>query len=224
MVYAYIRVSTDKQGFDGQKFSIEKYAEYRGLKVDEWVEEKISGKVPRDKRDLGKLVARMVTGDVLITPELSRLGRTITDTLVTLDLLEQKGCIIHLIKENQVSGTKEFTMLCAVYAIIAQTERQRISERTKEALQARKAQGMIIGHYKGYKCQNVKLTPHKQEIVELLNEGKSILYISKKYNVKWITARNFIRDRLHYDMNKIESRVRYHEYIDAKRKKYSCEN
>ena len=220
MVYAYIRVSTDKQGFDGQKYSLEKYAEYKGLKVDEWIEEKVSGKVPREKRDLGKLVARMVTGDVLITPELSRLGRTITDTLVTLDLLEQKGCIVHLIKENQVSGTTEFTMLCAVYAIIAQTERQRISERTKEALAYRKSQGMIIGHYKGYKCQNIiqnnKLTPYKQEIVELLHEGKSIYYIARKYNVTWITARNFIRDRLEYDIFKIQSVSDYHNNINIK--------
>lgn len=212
MNYAYIRVSTDKQDFNGQKFSIEKYANYKDFSIDEWIEEKVSGKVPRDKRDLGKLVSRMVDGDRLITPELSRLGRSITDTLVTLDILETKGVEVHLIKENQVSGTKEFNMLCAVYAIIAQTERQRISERTKEALAAKKAAGMIIGHYKGYKCKNVKLTPYKNEIFKLLENGATILSISQKYNVKWITARNFIRDRMNYDLNKIASVKNFREY------------
>lgn len=217
MVYAYIRVSTDKQDFDGQKYALEKYAAYKGLTINEWIEEKVSGKVPREKRDLGKLVAKMITGDILITPELSRLGRSITDTLITLELLENKGCEVHLIKENQISGTKEFTMLCAVYAIIAQTERQRISERTKEALAARKAQGMIIGHYKGYKCNNVKLTPYKKDILAMLQSGSSILSIAKKYKVKWITARNFIKDRLNYDISTIKSVSDYRQNCKKKR-------
>lgn len=213
MIYGYIRVSTEKQDFMSQKYSIEKYCEYREFKNIQFVTEKVSGKVPREKRDLGKLVQQLQKDDVLICSELSRLGRSITDTLITLDILEQKEVQVHLIKENQISGTKEFSMLCAVYAIIAQTERQRISERTKEALQAKIAQGMKIGHFKGYKCTNTKLTPYKNEILQMLLNGASILAISKKYGVKWITARDFIRDRLHYDMNAIESRKKYNEAI-----------
>lgn len=209
MIYAYIRVSTEKQDFEGQQFSIKKYADYKGFSIDEYVEEKVSGKVPREKRDLGKLVEKMQEGDKLLVSELSRLGRTITDTLITLDLLEQKKVEVHLIKENQVSGTKEFQMISAVYSIIAQTERQRISERTKEALHAKMAQGMKIGHYKGFVCKNVRLTPYKNEILELLDEGKSIYAISKKYNVKWITTRNFIRDRMKYDIDKIPSVMKF---------------
>lgn len=220
MIYGYIRVSTEKQDFMSQKYSIEKYCEYREFKNIQFVTEKVSGKVPREKRDLGKLVNILQKGDVLICSELSRLGRSITDTLITLDILEQKEVQVHLIKENQISGTKEFSMLCAVYAIIAQTERQRISERTKEALQAKIAQGMKIGHFKGYKCSNTKLTPYKDDILQMLLNGSSIFAISKKYGVKWITARDFIRDRLHYDMDKIESRKKYNEAI---KKKYICE-
>ena len=220
MIYGYIRVSTEKQDFISQKYSIEKYCEYREFKNIQFVTEKVSGKVPREKRDLGKLVQQLQKDDVLICSELSRLGRSITDTLITLDILEQKEVQVHLIKENQISGTKEFSMLCAVYAIIAQTERQRISERTKEALQAKIAQGMKIGHFKGYKCTNTKLTPYKDDILQMLLNGSSIFAISKKYGVKWITARDFIRDRLHYDMDKIESRKKYNEAI---KKKYICE-
>lgn len=216
MVFAYIRVSTDKQDFTGQLYSVQKYADFRQIKIDEVIEEKVSGKVPREKRDLGQLVARMKDGDILLTPELSRLGRSITDTLITLDLLKQKHCTVHLIKENQISGTKEFDMICAVYAIISQTERERISERTKEALRAKIAQGQKIGHYKGYKCTNVKLTPYSEEITNYLLQGKSILFIANKYGVKWITARNFIRDRLKWDMSKIESCVRFRETMNAK--------
>lgn len=196
MVYAYIRVSTERQNFESQKYSIDRYAEYKELSVDEYLEEKASGKIPRVKRDLGRLCEKIQEGDVLIVSELSRLGRSITDTLITLDLLNTKKVSVHLIKENLISGTKEFQMICAVYAIIAQVERERISERTREALQQKIAAGQHIGHYKGFKCTNVKLTPHAEEIKQLLAEGVSIYAIAKRYNVKWITARNFIRDRL----------------------------
>lgn len=196
MVYAYIRVSTEKQNFISQKYSIDKYAEYKGLVINEYLEEKASGRIPRIKRDLGRLCENIAEGDVLIVSELSRLGRSITDTLITLDLLNSKNVTVHLIKENLISGTKEFQMICAVYAIIAQVERERISERTREALQQKIAAGQHIGHYKGFKCTNVKLTPHAAEVKQFLAEGKSIYFIAKHFGVKWITARNFIRDRL----------------------------
>lgn len=171
MVYVYIRVSTDRQEFTGQMFAVEKYADFHGLKIDEVIEEKVSGKIPREKRDLGKLVKRLQEGDVLITPELSRLGRSTADTVMTIELLNQKKVSVHLIKENLISGTPNYEFMTTIYAGLASMERQRISERTKEALRARKAQGKIIGHYKGYVCSNVRLTPYKDEIQQLLSEG-----------------------------------------------------
>lgn len=214
MVYGYIRVSTERQDFLAQKFGIEKYCEFKGLEIDLWVEEKKSGTIPREKRDLGILVNKLCPGDIIISTELSRIGRSPADTLTTLELLKNKNVEVHLIKENLVSGTSTYDLMCALFAAIAGMERQRISERTKEALAAKKAQGMIIGHYKGFKCTNVKLTPFKADILNDLNNGKSIKYISDKYNVKWITARNFIRDRLEYDLNNIESCRLYRSYIN----------
>lgn len=214
MVYGYIRVSTEKQDFLAQKFGIEKYCEFREIKVNFWIEEKKSGTVPREKRDLGILVEKLADGDKLISTELSRIGRSPADTLTTLELLKKKNVEVHLIKENLVSGTSTYDLMCALFAAIAGMERQRISERTKEALAAKKAQGMIIGHYKGFKCTNVKLTPYADEISTYLDNGKSIKFIADNYNVKWITARNFIRDRLHYDLNKIESCIKYRTYMN----------
>lgn len=50
----------------------------------------------------------------------------------------------------------------------------------------------------------------------MLDAGASIFEISKKYNVKWKTARDFIRDRLNYDLNTIESRIIYQERLKNK--------
>lgn len=211
MTYVYIRVSTVRQDFQGQLFAIQQYAKIHNLNIDEIVEEKVSGKVPREKRDLGKLIAKMSKGDTLITPELSRLGRSIADTVMTIELLSRKEINVHLIKENLISGTPNYEFMTTIYAGLAQMERQRISERTKEALQSKIAAGIKIGHYKGYKCTNVKLTPYKKEIENYLLEGKSILFIANKYGVKWVTARNFIRDRMQYNIDNIPSVKYYHE-------------
>lgn len=53
MVYAYIRVSTDKQDCDNQKFEIERYCKYNKITIDKWIEETISGTKNPDKRKLG---------------------------------------------------------------------------------------------------------------------------------------------------------------------------
>lgn len=217
MVYAYIRVSTEKQDFTGQLFALQQYAELHGLRIDEVVEEKVSGKVPRNKRDLGILVEKLERGDILLTPELSRLGRSTADTVSTIEELKQKEIKVHLIKENLISGTPNYEFMTTIYAGLAQMERQRISERTKEALRAKMAQGQRIGHYKGFKCSNVKLTPYTEEITNFLLQGKSILFVSEYYGVKWSTARDFIRDRLKWDMSKIESCTRFQNYCKAKR-------
>lgn len=218
MVFAYIRVSTDKQDFTGQFFAIQQYARMHELKIDEVVEEKVSGKVPRDKRDLGQLVARLCAGDVLLTPELSRLGRSTADTVTTVEILKKRQVQVHLIKEGLVSGTPNYDFMTTIYAGLAAMERQRISERTREALQARIAAGVRIGHYKGFKCTNVKLSPYKAEILTALENGKSIKFIAEKYQVKWSTARDFIRDRLGYDLSQISSVQAYRYYSEMKKR------
>lgn len=45
MIYGYIRVSTDKQTVENQRFEIIKYAKQNKLKIDEWIEETISGTI-----------------------------------------------------------------------------------------------------------------------------------------------------------------------------------
>ncbi len=85
MVYAYIRVSTDKQTVENQKFEIQSFCKANGLQIDRWTEETISGTKDLNKRQLGKLIKKLKKGDMLICTELSRLGRnlyTIMEVLI----------------------------------------------------------------------------------------------------------------------------------------------
>ncbi|MDR0301967.1 MAG: recombinase family protein, partial [Treponema sp.] len=70
MVYGYIRVSTDKQTVDNQRFEIERYCSRNNIAIDRWIEETISGTQLPEKRLLGSLLAEAKTGDLIVCSEL----------------------------------------------------------------------------------------------------------------------------------------------------------
>lgn len=80
-VIAYLRVSTEKQHIENQKEEIRRFAETRGLTIDRWVTETVSGKTQNKDRKLGPLLRKMNSGDTLIVTEISRLSRTLTEIM-----------------------------------------------------------------------------------------------------------------------------------------------
>lgn len=220
MVYGYIRVSTDRQTTENQRAEILSYCKNCNLVIDEFINETISGTVDPCKRELGKLLKRVVTGDTLVITELSRLGRSLMMILETLELLQKRGVTTIAIKQNFTFSADPTDITSKVisfaFGLSAEIERNLISERTKMGLNRARAEGKIIGHYKGYKCHNVKLTQYSDEIFAMLDAGCSILAVSKKYNVKWITARDFIRDRLGYNMDNIKSCTDFQKAMQRK--------
>ena len=77
MVYGYIRVSTDKQTVENQRYEIEQFCLKQDIKVERWIEETISGTKLPEKRLLGSLLAEAQRDDLIICSELSRLGRSL---------------------------------------------------------------------------------------------------------------------------------------------------
>ena len=74
MIYGYIRVSSDKQTVENQRFEINKFCNKENLHIDGWIEETISGTKNYDKRKLGELLNQVQKDDLIICAELSRLG------------------------------------------------------------------------------------------------------------------------------------------------------
>ena len=56
MIYGYIRVSSDKQTVENQRFEINNFCERYELVIDGWIEETISGMKSYNKRELGRLL------------------------------------------------------------------------------------------------------------------------------------------------------------------------
>ena len=75
--YGYIRVSSDKQTVENQRFEIQNFCRRQNMKVDGWIEETISGTKSYSKRRLGALLKKVRKGDLIICSELSRLGRNL---------------------------------------------------------------------------------------------------------------------------------------------------
>jgi len=63
MIYGYIRVSTDKQTVENQRFEINQFCDNQQLFVTKWIEETISGAKQVEDRKLGKLVKKMKPGE-----------------------------------------------------------------------------------------------------------------------------------------------------------------
>ncbi len=192
--YAYIRVSTDKQDLENQKFAILQYANDKKLGNIEFIEEAVSGRISWKNRKLKDLIEQLQKGDNLIVAELSRLGRSMLEIMELLNLLLQKGVNIYVVKGNyELKDDIQSKVLAFAFSLAAEIERELISQRTKEALAKRKAEGKKLGRPKG--SYSSKLDEKREYIEELLNKGVSISSISKILGVHYHTVRNYIKRR-----------------------------
>ena len=104
MIYGYIRVSTDKQTVENQRFEIENYCKERNLLVASWIEETISGTKKVDERKLGKLLGKVKKGDIIICAELSRLGRNMFMIMSILNYCMENEIKVWTIKDGYKLG------------------------------------------------------------------------------------------------------------------------
>lgn len=152
MIYAYIRISTDKQIKENQKFEIEKFAKEKGLTIDSWVSEQVTGTKAAKDRRLGPLLKKMRKGDTLVISEISRLGRNLMNIMSMLNLCMTKETFVLTVKEKYELGNNiNSQVLAFAFGLSAQIERDLISQRTKEALAWRKASGKKLGRQAGEK-------------------------------------------------------------------------
>jgi len=184
MIYGYIRVSTDKQTVENQRFEINRFCEQNICIVDKWIEETISGTKKLNERKLGKLLLKMERGDILICSELSRLGRNLLMIMGILNECMNRDIQVWTIKDNYRLGSDisskvdnyrlgsdiSSKVLAFAFGLSAEIERNLISQRTKEALARKKAEGVILGRPKGRKSSKTKLTGKEIQIIELLKK------------------------------------------------------
>lgn len=197
MIYGYIRVSTDKQTLENQRYEIKEFCVGKEIIVDHWIEETISGSKEVNDRQLGKLIRKMRKDDILICTELSRLGRNLLMIMGILNDCMKKQVHIWTIKDNYRLGDDiSSKVLAFAFGLAAEIERNLISQRTKEALARKKAEGVILGRPKGRKSSKKKLTGKEQKIKEMLEAGASYSAIARYFKVHRLTVSSFVNDLL----------------------------
>ena len=195
MVYGYIRVSTDKQTVDNQRYEIERFCSENNMAVDQWIEETISGVQLPEKRLLGALLANAKADDLIICSELSRLGRNLFMIMSILNLLMINDVRIFTIKDNfQLGNNMQAKVLAFAFGLAAEIERELISQRTKEALNRKKALGIVLGRPLGSKSKRLKLTGHEAEIQSLLDKKTSKSAIARRFGVCRKTVYSFTKN------------------------------
>ena len=197
MVYGYVRVSSDKQTVKNQKFEIEKFCRDNSIKIDDWIEETISGTRYFGKRELGKLLRKVTKGDLIICAEISRLGRNVMMIMEILNICMMKGCRVWTIKDNYRLGDDiQSKVLAFAFGLSAEIERNLISQRTKEALARRRAEGVVLGRPKGRKNSPLKhkLYGKRHLIKELLAQGYSKNKIARICKVNRGTLYRFLTE------------------------------
>lgn len=186
MIYGYIRVSSDKQTVENQRFEIKNFCEHRSLLIDDWIKETISGTKNYTKRQLGNLLKKVHKDDIIICSELSRLGRNLFMIMEILNICMTKECRVWTIKDNYRLGDDiQSKVLAFAFGLSAEIERNLISQRTKEALARLKAEGKRIGRDSGRRnnqLNSICISKHRF-IIKQLADGVSIPKIAQKIKV-----------------------------------------
>lgn len=182
---AYIRASTGKQDVNNQKLEILEFARQSNLKVDEFVQVTISSRKTSKQRRIDELLEKLVNSDTLIVTELSRLGRSTTEIITLVNELLKRSIRVIIIKQNLDIAQHDMNskIIVTLFSLFAELERDLVSLRTKEALAAKKAQGVKLGKPKGT-IQASKFDKDRKRIEEMLRLGISVRKIAKmmKYN------------------------------------------
>lgn len=177
---AYIRTSTDKQDLNNQKLEILEFARKKDLKVDEFVEITMSSRKTTKQRRIDEVLQRLADSDVLIVTELSRLGRSTAEVIALINELVARNIRIIILKQNLDIHKHDMNskIVITLFSLFAELERDLISLRTKEALAAKRMQGIVLGKPKGT-IQKSKFDKDVEKIKELLKLELSVRKITK---------------------------------------------
>ena len=202
--YAYIRVSTDKQTLENQKHKILEFAFNKKIQIEDFIEVEVSSRKNQKERLIEDLFLKLKEHDTLVVTELSRLGRNMLEILNLIEKFNSKNIKLIFINQPELSTDNSAlsNLLISIYGYFAQTEREIISERTKQGLAVARAKGKVLGRQKGQIVKSM-YDEHKEKIEELYKLGLSVQKIVKYIGVgtqpslrSWIISRLNIINKL----------------------------
>ena len=138
MILGYARVSTKDQNLDGQLDALS------AAGAEKVFADTISGKIS-SRPELDQLLKVLRAGDVVVVTKYDRLARSLPDLLAIVDQIQSCGAGFRSLGEDIDTTSPAGRLVFHVFASIAQFERERIVERTKEGLEAARKRGRVGG-------------------------------------------------------------------------------
>lgn len=177
MIVGYARVSTDDQNLEAQIDAL------KASGCNRLFSEKVSGKL-RDRPELDRALDLLRPDDVLVVTKYDRLARSLKDLLEIVETVQAKGAGFRSLAEDIDTTTSAGRLVFHVFASIAQFERERIAERTREGLSAARRRGRVGG-------RPTALTADQREEVRRMRdeEGRRPSEIAKLFKVSPNTVR-----------------------------------
>jgi DNA invertase Pin-like site-specific DNA recombinase len=178
-IIAYLRASTDKQDLNNQKLEILEFCRKRDLKIDEFMKITISSRKTSKQRRINEMLDKLAESDTLVVTELSRLGRSTAEVIALVNALVDRNIRVIILKQNLDISKHDMNskIIITLFSLFAELERDLVSLRTKEALAAKKKQGITLGKPKGT-IQKSKFDKDLAKIKELLGYGLSVRKIA----------------------------------------------
>jgi len=193
MIYGYCRVSTTHQTEENQHFVIQNFANSNNLTIDAWVEEKISSSKKLNERKLGALLQQLKTGDILITTEISRLGRSLLEVMGILQTCLERECQVWTLKENfRLGADIQSKVLAFAFGLSAELSKQLLQERVRESLARLKANGKKLGRPLGAASKKLKLSKNQKRLQNLITSGASKNEIARLMGVHKSTLYKYL--------------------------------
>ena len=177
MIIGYARVSTDDQNLDAQLDALDASGAERVFA------DKVSGSI-RSRPELDRLLDQLRSGDVVVVTKYDRLARSLRDLLEIVEIIKDRGAGFRSLAEDIDTTTPAGRLIFHVFASIAQFERERISERTKEGLEAARKRGRVGG-------SPPALSPvQRDEVLRMRDEeGRRLSEIAELFGVSAKTVR-----------------------------------
>ncbi|MCL1943343.1 MAG: recombinase family protein [Candidatus Azobacteroides sp.] len=196
MIYGYIRVSTDSQDAENQKIGINSLAKNKGIMVEKWIsDDGVSGTVDYHNRKLGILMKRLKRGDIVLVSEISRLARNMYMLFEILKYLAESQIEMYTVKDGYtLDGTITSKVLAFGLGLAAEIERDMISKRTKEGLEARRRAGVVLGRPIGSKSKTKKLDEKAEQIAEYLKKGLGYSAIARLTKSHRLTVSDYCKN------------------------------
>ncbi|MFZ7175045.1 recombinase family protein, partial [[Pasteurella] aerogenes] len=169
--FGYARVSTSQQSLELQK----KELLNSGVREDRFFSDIVSGS-QFDRDGLNLLLLKVEKGDEVIVTRLDRLGRNTLEMIQLIKEFEELGVYVTFLKEGLTTKSKMANLLITILSAIAEQEKERILERTREGRLAAKEKGIVFGRKK-------KEMPSADEINAFLAMGNSKTKAQKHFKI-----------------------------------------